>query len=98
MEPYWKRNMSVIWVSLFLNHMGYTLSVPFFPLFLYDIGVDSGLEAWAGISISISFLLSGLCAPFWGSLADKYGSKSMLLRSGVGLGAVHIANYFVGDL
>jgi Arabinose efflux permease len=96
---HWKRNLYILWLGLFINHMAYTLSVPFFPLFLHqDLGLTSGLEAWAGVSISISFLISGLCAPFWGSLADKYGSKPMLVRSGVGLAAAHLANYFVYDL
>lgn len=78
--------------------MAYTLSVPFFPIFLQnDLGIQSGLEAWSGVSISISFLISGLCAPFWGSLADKYGKKPMLIRSGIGLAMAHFANYFVHD-
>ncbi|MCG7382981.1 MFS transporter [Paenibacillus sp. ACRRY] len=96
--PDWKRNLYILWLGLFFNHMAYTLSVPFFPLFLQnDLGIESGLEAWSGVSISISFLISGLCAPFWGSLADKYGSKLMLIRSGVGLAIAHSANYFVQD-
>ncbi|WP_109998987.1 MULTISPECIES: MFS transporter [Paenibacillus] len=96
--PHWKRNLYILWFGLFFNHMSYTLSVPFFPLFLQnDLGIQSGLEVWSGISISISFLISGLCAPFWGSLADRYGSKLMLIRSGVGLAIAHLANYFVYD-
>ncbi|OMF03504.1 MFS transporter [Paenibacillus amylolyticus] len=96
--PQWKRNLYILWFGLFFNHMAYSLSVPFFPIFLQnDLGIQSGLEAWSGISISISFLISGLCAPFWGSLADKYGSKLMLVRSGVGLGIAHLANFFVYD-
>ncbi|WP_405130649.1 MFS transporter [Paenibacillus sp. FSL H8-0317] len=96
--PQWKRNLYILWFGLFFNHMAYSLSVPFFPLFLQnDLGIDTGLEAWSGISISISFLISGLCAPFWGSLADRYGSKLMLVRSGVGLGIAHLANFFVYD-
>ncbi|SDI95083.1 Predicted arabinose efflux permease, MFS family [Paenibacillus naphthalenovorans] len=99
MERYWKRNLYMLWLGLFFNHMAFTLSVPFFPLFLHnDLGVQSGLEAWSGFSISISFLISGLCAPFWGSLADKFGKKPMLIRSGIGLGLAHLANYFVYDL
>jgi len=97
--PDWKRNLYILWFGLFFNFIAYTLSVPFFPLFLQnELGVETGLSAWAGISISISFLISGICAPFWGSLADKYGSKLMLVRSGVGLGLAHLANYFVYDL
>ncbi|UKS29972.1 MFS transporter [Paenibacillus sp. HWE-109] len=99
MEIYWKRNLYMLWLGLFFNHMAYTLSVPFFPIFLQnDLGLRSGLELWAGISISISFLISGLCAPFWGSLADSYGRKPMLIRSGVGLALAHFANFFVYDL
>ncbi|WP_282936145.1 MFS transporter [Paenibacillus sp. RC67] len=98
MELNWRRNLYVLWVGLFLNHMAYTLSVPFFPLFLHnELGIGKGVEAWSGVSISISFFISGLCAPFWGSLADKYGRKLMLVRSGIGLGAAHLANYFVYD-
>jgi len=97
--PDWKRNLYILWFGLFFNFVAYTLSVPFFPLFLQnELGVQTGLSAWAGISISISFLISGICAPFWGSLADKYGSKLMLVRSGIGLGLAHLANYFVYDL
>jgi len=96
--PHWKRNLYVLWLGLFFNHMAFTLSVPFFPLFLHnDLGVGSGLEVWAGVSVSISFLISALCAPYWGSLADRYGSKLMLVRSGVGLAVAHFANYFVHD-
>ncbi|MBE1440620.1 MFS transporter [Paenibacillus sp. OAS669] len=98
MELHWRRNLSILWLGLFLNHIAYTLSVPFFPLFLQtELGISKGVEAWSGVSISISFLISGLCAPFWGSLADKYGRKLMLVRSGIGLGAAHLANYFVYD-
>ncbi|MDF2650105.1 MAG: transporter, partial [Paenibacillus sp.] len=63
MERYWKRNLYMLWLGLFFNHMAFTLSVPFFPIFLQnDLGIQSGLEAWSGVSISISFLISGLCA------------------------------------
>ncbi|MFC5452378.1 IS110 family transposase [Paenibacillus aestuarii] len=34
MEVHWKRNLFVLWLGLFFNHLAYTLSVPFFPLFL----------------------------------------------------------------
>ncbi|MDU0204627.1 MFS transporter [Paenibacillus sp. MAH-36] len=98
MERYWKRNLYMLWFGLFFNHIAYTLSVPFFPIFLQeDLGIQRGLEVWSGVSISISFLISGLCAPFWGGLADTYGKKPMLIRSGIGLALAHFANYFVHD-
>ncbi|THF75343.1 MFS transporter [Cohnella fermenti] len=97
--PDWKRNMYLLWCGMFINGMAATLSTPFYPLFLrQDLGVHRHVETWAGIAISISFLVSGLCAPFWGSLADRFGSKPMLIRSGIGLGLAYIANVFVFDL
>ncbi|NOU86493.1 MFS transporter [Paenibacillus sp. LMG 31460] len=59
--------------------------------------MHSGLEAWSGITFSVSFLASALIAPYWGSLADKYGKKPMLIRSGLSLSAVYFINYFVND-
>ncbi|CAN7395169.1 MFS transporter [Paenibacillus sp. LjRoot153] len=99
MDRYWRRNLHMLWLGLFINHIAYTLSVPFFPIFLQnDLGIQNRLEMWSGVSISISFLISGLCAPFWGALADKFGKKPMLIRSGIGLALAHFANYFVYDL
>ncbi|MDG0813437.1 MFS transporter [Cohnella rhizosphaerae] len=97
--PDWKRNMYLLWCGLFINGMAATLSTPFYPLFLrQDLGVAQHVETWAGAAISISFLVSGLCAPFWGSLSDRFGSKPMLIRSGIGLGLAYFANIFVFDL
>lgn len=97
--PDWKHNMYLLWCGLFINGMAATLSTPFYPLFLrQDLGVYRHVETFAGIAISISFLVSGLCAPFWGSLADRFGSKPMLIRSGIGLGLAYFANIFAFDL
>jgi DHA1 family multidrug resistance protein-like MFS transporter len=98
MEFPWKRNLYILWIGVFFCATAYTISVPFIPIFLKnDLGVHSGLEAWSGITFSVSFLASALIAPFWGSLADKYGRKPMLIRSGFSLSAAYFANYFVHD-
>jgi MFS family permease len=78
--------------------MAYTISVPFLPIFLHkDLGINSGLEAWSGITFGITFLASALIAPYWGSLADKYGRKPMLIRSGFCLSALYFVTFFVHD-
>jgi DHA1 family multidrug resistance protein-like MFS transporter len=98
MELRWRRNLFILWIGAFFCAMAYTLSIPFIPIFLQeDLGIHSGLEAWSGITFSVSFLASAIIAPFWGSLADKYGRKPMLLRSGLSLSAVYFLNYFVND-
>jgi DHA1 family multidrug resistance protein-like MFS transporter len=98
MEFPWKRNLFILWIGVFFCAMAYTLSIPFIPIFLRtELGIHSGLEVWSGITFSISFLASALIAPFWGSLADKYGRKPMLIRSGFSLSVAYFANYFVHD-
>ncbi|RTE02085.1 MFS transporter [Paenibacillus whitsoniae] len=98
MELNWKRNLFILWIGAFFCSMAYTLSVPFIPLFLQeDLGIHSGVEVWSGITFSVSFLASALIAPYWGSLADKYGRKPMLIRSGFSLSVCYFINYFVHD-
>ncbi|MFD1772726.1 MFS transporter [Paenibacillus rhizophilus] len=94
----WKRNLAVLWVGVFLCSTSYSISIPFMSIFLSDdLGVTSHLEAWSGFAFGISFLASALISPYWGSLADKYGRKPMLIRSGFSLAALYLINYFVHD-
>lgn len=94
----WKRNLIVLWIGVFFCSTAYSISIPFLPIFLHSsLGVTDHLEAWAGISFGITFLASALISPYWGSLADKYGRKPMLLRSGYSLAALYFVNYFVTD-
>lgn len=62
-----------------------------------ELGVTNHLEIWSGVSFGITFLASALISPYWGSLADKYGRKPMLIRSGFSLAALYLINYFVHD-
>ncbi|GGF83628.1 MFS transporter [Paenibacillus albidus] len=94
----WKRNLIVLWVGVFFCSTAYSISIPFLSIFLSDeLGVTNHLEIWSGISFGITFLASALISPFWGSLADKYGRKPMLIRSGFSLAALYLINYFVHD-
>src|SRR6266850_1335682 len=98
MESYWKRNLVMLWIGVFFCSTAYTISVPFLPIFLHtELGITKGLEAWSGITFGVSFLASALIAPFWGSLADKYGRKPMLIRSGFSLSVMYFATFFVHD-
>jgi MFS family permease len=78
--------------------MAFTISIPFLPIFLHsELGINSGLEAWSGITFGVTFLSSALISPYWGSLADKYGRKPMLIRSGFSLSALYFVTFFVHD-
>ncbi|GAA3405734.1 MFS transporter [Paenibacillus hodogayensis] len=92
----WKRNLFILWLGCFLVSMAYSVSIPFMPIFLTEhLGVDNHLETWTGGVFAITFLASSLIAPFWGSLADKYGRKPMMLRAGICLAATYFLYFLV---
>ncbi|MGG1658275.1 MFS transporter [Brevibacillus sp. NRS-1366] len=94
----WKRNLVVLWIGVFFCSTAYSLSIPFLPLFLYNtLGVHEHLEAWSGISFGITFLTGAFIAPFWGSLADRYGRKLMMIRAGFCLVLIYFLYYLVTD-
>ncbi|UJF31633.1 MFS transporter [Paenibacillus hexagrammi] len=86
----WQINLVVLWLGQFLVMGGMTMIVPFLPLYLQDLGLTDSHEiaTWAGIIFAGNFVTSFLFQPFWGSLADRYGRKVMLLRSGFGMAIV----------
>lgn len=92
----WKRNLFVLWIGTFLVSMAYSVSIPFMSIFLQnDLGVNDHLEAWTGTIFAITFLASSLIAPFWGSIADKYGRKPMMLRAGLCLSIAYFLYFIV---
>lgn len=98
MDNSWKRNLFVLWVGTFLVSMAYSVSIPFMSIFLQeDLGVQSHLELWTGVVFAITFLAAALIAPFWGSMADKYGRKPMMLRAGICLSIAYFLYYIVDN-
>jgi DHA1 family multidrug resistance protein-like MFS transporter len=92
----WKSNLIVVWIGAFFVNMSFSISIPFLPIFLKEqLGVNDHLEIWSGSIFSISFLASAFIAPFWGSLADKYGRKPMMIRAAASLTFIYILYYFV---
>jgi DHA1 family multidrug resistance protein-like MFS transporter len=67
----------------FMGYTGFTLSMPFLPLYIRQLGVtDVGeISIWTGVSLAITPALTALLAPAWGRLGDRYGRKIMVERS-----------------
>lgn len=86
----WKRTLLLLWVSDFFVAMGMSLILPFLPLYIEQLGVHqtAAVERWTGWIFASQFILSIVFQPIWGSMADKYGRKVMLLRAGFGMGIV----------
>jgi len=87
----WKTNLVVLWFGQFMVMSGMTMIVPFMPLYLqHDLGVTDphAVATWAGIIFAGNFVTAFIAQPIWGGLADRYGRKVMLLRSGFGMAIV----------
>lgn len=86
-----QRNIVVLIASMFLVSSGYTMVIPFLPLYLMDLGVPpEEIGIWSGLVFSICFLVAGIMSPFWGKLADSGGKKKMAIRASVLLGASYL--------
>jgi DHA1 family multidrug resistance protein-like MFS transporter len=66
-----------------MGFTGFTLVMPFLPLFIRELGVsDVGeIALWTGFSLGVTPALNALVSPFWGQLADRLGRKIMVVRS-----------------
>ena len=86
----WKRTLMILWIADFFGAMGMSLILPFLPLYIEQLGVHStqAVERWTGWIFASQFIVSVIFQPIWGSMADKYGRKVMLLRAGFGMGIV----------
>jgi DHA1 family multidrug resistance protein-like MFS transporter len=83
----WERTLYAVWVAQFLALAGANLVFPFIPFFIKeDLGVESASEAalWTGISSAATGIMLFVSSPFWGSLSDRFGRKTMLLRAYAG--------------
>jgi len=79
----YRRNLFAVTSASFIGFMGFTLVMPFLPLYFNELGVqDVGRVAmWSGLSLGGTPALTALLAPFWGRLADRFGRKIMIERS-----------------
>jgi DHA1 family multidrug resistance protein-like MFS transporter len=79
----WKTNLVAVTAASFIGFAGFTLVMPFLPLYFQQLGVtDVGeIALWSGLSLGVTPGLTAILAPFWGRLADRYGRKIMVERS-----------------
>ena len=91
----WKKNLIVLFIGSLIVSASYSMVVPFLPLFLEQIGVHQDVETWSGILFSVAFFGGAISAPYWGSLADRFGRKPMIIRSGIALVVTYILIGFV---
>jgi MFS family permease len=69
--------------AAFIGYTGFTLVMPFLPLYIGQLGVrDVGsIAMWSGLSLGVTPALTALLSPAWGRVADRFGRKLMLERA-----------------
>ncbi len=93
----WRRNLFAVTATSFMGYTGFTIAMPFLPMFIAQLGVsDVGQVAlWTGFSLGITPALTALLSPVWGRLADRFGRKIMIERSLVSFMLLMAAMAFV---
>ena len=99
LEP-WQRNQYAIALAVALAFCAFELTQPFMPLYIRQLGAEDLADAafWAGLVSGVAPLGAAIMGPFWGSLADKYGRKPMVLRALIFIGILQFATAFVPNV
>ncbi len=82
----WERNLYTIVGAELIAILGFGIANPFLPFYIQDLGVTrlSEVEFWVGLINSAAPLMMALSSPIWGTIADRYGRKPMLVRAMLG--------------
>ncbi len=85
----WRRDLYILWACGFVIQLGFSLIMPFLPLYLEELNVHGpAVELWSGVIFSANFMMMAVVSPIWGALSDRIGRKSMMLRSSFGMALV----------
>ena len=78
-----RRNVRISAATSFMGFAGFTLVMPFVPLYINELGVaDVGeIAMWSGLTLGATPAVTAISAPLWGRVGDRYGSKLLVIRS-----------------
>ncbi|MDN5331495.1 MAG: transporter, family, multidrug resistance protein [Tepidanaerobacteraceae bacterium] len=84
------RNLFLISAGVFIAQIVFSSITPFLPSLLIEMGLKSNIPLWSSLIFAANSLTSGIMAPIWGAISDRYGKKPMMARAGLGMGAVYL--------
>lgn len=66
-----------------IGFTGFTLVMPFLPLYIAELGTtDVGeIALWTGLILGATPTVTAISAPLWGRVGDRYGNKLLVIRS-----------------
>ncbi len=79
----WQRVLWVSWTAQILAIIGFNFVNPFLALYVQHLGVHNrhALLLWSGVLFAGTTVAMTIFAPLWGSVADRYGRKMMVVRA-----------------
>jgi MFS family permease len=78
-----RRNVVVAAAANGIGFAGFTIVMPFLPLYIRELGVAdvADIALWTGLTLGATPAVTAFSAPLWGRVGDRYGSKVLVLRS-----------------
>lgn len=84
--------MLVVFLTVFIDLIGFGIVVPLVPIYSRDFGAGG----WLGIILASFSAMQFIFAPIWGRLSDRHGRRPILLISTAGA-AVSYAVFAIGS-
>lgn len=90
--PYYRRNLYILSVTVFLASLSWQQVIPFLPKFLGDIGARGQyFPLWVSMIVIAQNVAAIVMQPIWGKIGDSVGRKPMIIRAGICLACVYYA-------
>lgn len=93
----WQRTLYILFFAQLITAVGFSSIFPFLPLYVDALGTTTNLsvEFLAGMVFSAQAFTMMIASPIWGSLADRYGRKPMVVRAMLGGSVILLLMAFV---
>ncbi len=90
-----RRNVLAAAAANGIGFAGFTLVMPFLPLYIRELGVTdvADIALWTGLTLGATPAVTAISAPLWGRVGDRFGSKVLVIRS---LGAFVVTKAAMG--